>query len=326
MDRSGALLMFNLRPRVFLIIGLWLLCATGLVAQHTEFWIGNPLANQAKTVQQLVPSDLKLDSKLMGRAMPYRVIVPAGYDDKANSSVRYPVIYLLHGLAGHFDNWTSKTKLSTYLTEYKVIVVMPEGDDGWYTDSATIPNDKYESYILQELIPDIDNRFRTIAERRGRVIAGLSMGGYGSFKFGLKRPELFSVVGSFSGALTAALPAAKDIAPSWKELIDSLASVYGPEDSQTRKDNDIYRLTREIPPEQVKSLPFFYLSCGTEDGLIKANREFTTLLAEKKIPHEFRELPGKHDWEFWDAQIQEFLRVVNKIFNSSEVRSKTAAV
>ena len=79
--------MLNLRPRVFLVIGLWMLCATGLVAQRTEFWIGNPLANQAKTVQQLVPSDLKLDSKLMGRAMPYRVIVPPGYDDKANSSV-----------------------------------------------------------------------------------------------------------------------------------------------------------------------------------------------------------------------------------------------
>jgi S-formylglutathione hydrolase FrmB len=227
------------------------------------------------------------------------------------------------------ESFNSVDMLDTFVDQPATFAVKPTivlFDDGWYTDSSTVPRDKYESYILGELIPEIDKRFRTIAERRGRVIAGLSMGGYGSFKFGLKRPELFSVVGSFSGALTAPLPAGRDIAPSWKELIDSLASVYGPDGSQTRQDNDIYRLVEAAPAENVRSLPFFYIACGTEDNLIKANREFNSLLAEKKIPHEFRELPGKHDWEFWDAQVQEFLRVVNKIFNSAEVRSKTAAV
>ena len=81
---------------------------------------------------------------------------------------------------------------------------MPEGDDGWYTDSATVPNDKYETYIIKELIPEIDKKFRTLADREHRIIAGLSMGGYGSIKFGLKYPNLFSIVGSFSGAFDAA--------------------------------------------------------------------------------------------------------------------------
>jgi enterochelin esterase-like enzyme len=71
-------------------------------------------------------------------------------------------------------------------------------------------------------------------------------------------------------------------------------------------------MAREISPERVKALPFMYVDCGTEDFLIQQNRDFATLLVEKKIPHEFRQLPGKHDWKYWDAQVQEFLRVAQK--------------
>jgi len=251
--------------------------------------------------------DQKLASKLMARDMPYRVIVPVGYDAKPEQ--RFPVIYLLHGLAGHFTNWTDLTKVTSYAANYNFIIVMPEGNDGWYTDSATVPEDKYESYLLRELIPEIDKKYRTVRDRAHRVVAGLSMGGYGAIKFGLKYPDMFSVVGSFSGALTAPLPSALDIAPTWKELIDSLASVYGPEDSKTRRDNDIFRLLNEMPVDKLRSLPFIYLACGTEDNLLKTNRDLDALLLDKKLPHEFREAPGKHEWPFWDRQVEQFLRV-----------------
>lgn len=252
----------------------------------------------------------KLASKLLAREMPYRVILPKNY--AANKTEKFPVLYLLHGLTGHFDNWTDKSKLREYAANYNYIIVTPEGNDGWYTDSATLPNDKYESYIVQELIPEIDAKFRTLTDREHRMIAGLSMGGYGSLKFGLKYPEKFVLVGSFSGALGAASWSVKTLGNNWKALTDSIASVYGEDDSQTRKDNDIYKIVREISPERVKALPFLYVDCGTEDFLIQQNRDFTALLAEKKIPHEYRELPGKHDWIFWDAQVQEFLRVSQK--------------
>jgi S-formylglutathione hydrolase FrmB len=257
-------------------------------------------------------AELKLDSKLMSRQMPYRVVFPANYhqpDDKK----KYPVIYLLHGLTGHFDNWTNRTKLAEFATHHNFIIVTPEGDNGWYSDSATVPADKYESYIIQELIPEIEQKFRAASTRQNRMIAGLSMGGYGSLKFGLKYPDKFVLVGSFSGALGAASWTDKTLGNNWKVLTDSIMSIYGEENSPTRQANDIYKIVREISPETVKTLPFIYLDCGTEDFLIQPNRDFATLLIEKKIPHEFRQLPGRHDWTFWNAQVQEFLRLAEKL-------------
>src|ERR1051325_6280870 len=147
----------------------------------------------------------ELDSKLLSRKVSYRVVLPSSYSITSQAKRRYSVLYLLHGLAGHFDNWTDKTKLAAYAASYNYIIVTPEGGDGWYTDSVTAANDKYESYIIRELIPEIEKKFRTIADRDHRAIAGLSMGGYGAIKFGLKYPEMFSIVGSFSGALDAPL-------------------------------------------------------------------------------------------------------------------------
>lgn len=251
----------------------------------------------------------KLESKLMTRAMPYNVFLPADYDK--NKENRYPVVYLLHGLTGHFDNWAAKTKLDRYAADAGLIIVMPEGENGWYTDSATAPTDKYESYIVQELISEIDKKYRTLADRRHRGIAGLSMGGYGAIKFGLKYPETFALAGSFSGALGAASWTEKELGAN-NFIAKSISDVFGKADSETRQKNDIYKLTREISADKIKTLPFIYLDCGTEDFLYQGNREFANLLQEKKIPHEYRELPGKHDWVFWDAQVREFLELSEK--------------
>lgn len=260
-------------------------------------------ANRVLDVQ-----NAKFASKLMAREMPYRVIVPTSYTDPKKSGDRYPVLYLLHGLFGHFDNWTDKAKVAEYAGNYDFIIVTPEGGDGWYTDSATVQNDKYESYIVKELIPEIDKKFRTVPNREHRAIAGLSMGGYGAIKFGLKYPEMFSLVGGFSGALDGPLRGQDH--KNWRP---SIMSVFGGDDSQIRKDNDVYRLVRNVTVESVNRLPFIYLDCGTEDVVnFQNNRDFAGLLLEKKIPHEYRELPGAHTWTFWDEQVQEFLRVAER--------------
>lgn len=250
-------------------------------------------------------SDHKLASKLMGRDMPYRVTVPVDYTILREK--RYSVVFLLHGLSGHFNNWNDKTKIGLYIQGYPAIIVTPEGGDGWYTDSATVPKDKYESYIIQELIPEIDKSFRTFADKDHRAIAGLSMGGYGAIKFGLKYPEKFSIVGSFSGALDAAERGA-GIPNKW----NSITSVYGPAGSGTRASNDLFKIVKDLSGEKPVGLPFIYLDCGTEDALFKTNRDFAMLLQEKKIPHEYRELPGAHAWTYWDSQVQEFLRVASR--------------
>jgi len=252
--------------------------------------------------------DQKFASKLMARDMPYRVIVPVGYEEKTNLGLRYPVVYLLHGLTGHYTNWVEKTKLIEYAANHKLIIVTPEGDNGWYSDSVTVATDKYESYIVKELIPEIDTKYRTLANRENRIIAGLSMGGYGSIKFGLKYPEMFSLVGSFSGALGVTAFTEKTAGAIGK----GIDAIMGAEDSDSRKSNDIFKMVRELTPEKVKALPYIYQSCGTEDFLIQNNRDYLKLLNDMKVSHEYREHPGIHDWVFWEDQVREFLDVAER--------------
>ncbi|MEP7149324.1 MAG: alpha/beta hydrolase family protein [Acidobacteriota bacterium] len=257
----------------------------------------------------------RLNSKLMGREMPYIALLPDHYDPQ--DSRKYSTVYLLHGLSGHFDNWTLKTKIAETAAFCQCIVITPEGDDSWYTDSSSKPNDKYESYVIKELIPEIDKKFRTIADRGNRAIAGLSMGGYGAIKFGLKYPDMFVVAGSFSGPLDAAARTEKNMPGAIGKSIDA---TFGPPDREVRKANDLFDIVQRISSEKIKALPFLYIDCGTEDFLFQNNRAFVDLLLEKKVPHEFRQLPGGHNWKYWDAQVQEFLELAANRFSTGQKR------
>jgi S-formylglutathione hydrolase FrmB len=241
---------------------------------------------------------IAFESSLVGKALPYEVVLPPGYTS-ITSSKKYPVLYLLHGWNGRPQGWTTETKLKEYAARYQLIIVLPQGGNGWYTDSAVVITDKYESYILQELIPDVDNRFRTIRDRKGRAVAGLSMGGYGALKFGLKHPDLFAFSASMSGALDA--PTRTDDT--------SIMQTFGDADNPTRAGNDLFKLAGNLSADEVAALPYFYLDCGTEDLWVKTNRDLSNLFSERKIAHEYRELPGSHDWKYWDKQVQEILRI-----------------
>lgn len=292
---------------------LWLtLLAFSVQSQNSGLPAEKKVFGNAASVETL-----RLNSKLMARAIPYRIVLPPGYNAKEKAGERYPVVYLLHGLGGHFDNWTDKTKLAEYAAQFNFIIVTPEGGDGWYTDSATAPNDRYETYVADELIFEIDKNFRTVAARNSRAIAGLSMGGYGAFKFGLKYPEKFVLAGSFSGAMGATSLNEKN-AGEW--IAKSIVSVFGGETSETRRANDIFRIVGEMPAEKTKDLPFFYFDCGTEDFLFQNNRDFMQLLVEKKIKHEYRQLPGGHTWVYWDSQVREFLRLSERFFNQAKAK------
>ena len=261
----------------------------------------------------------KLSSSLMGRPMAYRVILPIGYDGEADKNKRYPVVYLLHGLMGHYNNWTDKTRVAAVSSSLGMITVTPEGEDGWYTDSASKASDKYESYIIQELIPEIDKKFRTIPNRPNRAIAGLSMGGFGAVKFGLKYPELFSLAGSFSGAIGGATITEKEFPGAIGRTINS---IFGPVGSPTRASNDPFSIIRTATPDKISKLPFIYLDCGTEDFLFRNNRDFVALLVDKKVPHEYRQLPGEHNWTYWDRQVEEFLDLAARRFPAAQNAAK----
>ena len=249
-------------------------------------------------------------SKLLAREVSYRIILPADY--KQSEKKRFAVIYLLHGRGGNFKDWTNLTKITRYSSAYNFIIVMPDGGkESWYADNVNLPDDKYETYFIKELIPEIDGKYRTVPDRPNRIVAGLSMGGYGAIKFGLKYPEKFVLAGSFSGAMDAIVKT-----QNYKHLIKSVADVFGEENSQARKDNDIFKIINEASAEKIKDFPFLFVDCGTEDHQFQSNRNFVALLTDKKVPHEYRQMPGIHNWAFWDSEVQEFLRVADKLMSS----------
>jgi len=267
---------------------------------------------------------VQFHSTLISATLPYNVILPSDY--RTSKTTRYPVLYLLHGLAGHYTDWLTRTNVADYASQYRMIVVMPEGNNSWYIDGAPIrtaggserPGDKYESYILQELLPDVDKRYRTIQSRYGRAIAGLSMGGYGAIKFGLKYPFTFAFAGSMSGALAAASWTEDDM-KSVKAVYDSLPPVFGAAESNARKANDVFQIAQGLPAARVAALPYFYLDSGTEDFFCEVNHRFGELLREKKIPHEYRELPGDHSWQYWDRQVKEVLKIAAEKLRAAPV-------
>jgi S-formylglutathione hydrolase FrmB len=257
---------------------------------------------------------VNFESRLVGRRLPYKVVLPPGYDAGASTPpALYPTLYLLHGLTGHHTDWLSRTKLSGYAAQHRLIIVTPEGNDGWYTDSAGAASDKYESYIIKELIPDVERRFRASRAREGRGVAGLSMGGYGALKFGLKYPELFAFAASMSGAVGAASWRTEEDLGRSEFIRRSLVQTFGVGDTPTKRANDLFRLVRELPEGRAPALPFLYLDCGTEDPLrlLAPNAALAALLVERKVAHEYRQLPGRHDWLYWDRQVQDVLRLAS---------------
>jgi S-formylglutathione hydrolase FrmB len=257
---------------------------------------------------------IQFKSELIGQVLPYNALLPVGY---ADSNKRYPVLYLLHGLFGRYDDWVTRTNLAEYAAHYDVIIITPEGHDSWYTDSASAPTEKYESYFVRELISDVDARFRTIKDRRARGIAGLSMGGYGALKYGLKHPELFAFAGSLSGALDPAARTDDHPGYAWDILRDSITAVFGARGSQTRKDNDLHQIARSLSASQVASVPYIYLDCGLEDGFLATNRDLADIMVAQKIPHQYRQLPGGHNWAYWDQQVREVLRLYAELMRSN---------
>lgn len=241
--------------------------------------------------------DFTFHSASLGREMHYRVFFPR----ERGPAGRFPVLYLLHGLYGNYLDWNTRTGVENYTRDLRILIVMPDADDSWYTDSAAVPADKFEDYIAKDLIAEIDARFSTIRNRDARAIAGLSMGGYAAMKFALKYPDRFAFAGSLSGALNAG----DNLSAQRPEFRAKLLEVFGPEGSLTRAKNDLFALLNAAPAQA--SYPYLYLACGTSDYFLKTNREFVRRLSSRKIPYEYHETSGGHTWDYWDAAIQPML-------------------
>lgn len=234
--------------------------------------------------------------------MKYRILLPGDY---FHSDRHYPVLYLLHGWHGDFQNWSTLTNLIEYAKDLPLIIVMPDAGDSWYVNSASAPQDKFETYIVRDLINEVDQHWRTLRSSHRRAIAGLSMGGYGAIKFAAKFPDTFTFAGSISGAFNAP---AVELAETRADLRPSLEKVFGAASSNTRTENDVYKLLERANTAQ---LPYFYIDCGSGDvTFIASNRSLAGVLSQRKIPYEYHELPGSHSWLYWDQRLPALLKVV----------------
>jgi putative tributyrin esterase len=231
------------------------------------------------------------------REMSYCLLLPTDYESSGRA---YPVLYLLHGLWGSENDWLAKTNVAEQVRALPLIVVMPQADDSWYVNAATRPEAKYEDYVLGDLVHEIEGRYRIEKTRDARFIAGLSMGGYGALKAGLKQPQQFAVVGAFSSTFDAARGVRLDI--------KTPAIVFGPADSATRKENDVLTLIGKSDPS---SIPYVFVMTGLDDPtVLRDNRDFLNAAQLMKLRYEYHEVPGQHEWPFWERSLEAFLRVL----------------
>ena len=295
----------NISRWLVLILASFTLSAEGILAARTN--------REVRTVV--------FRSKLVRATLPYNVILPAGYGAVANRKKRYPVVYLLHGFGGHYSSWLpANDTLSTSATQHQIIIVTPEGNNGWYTDSATVPHARYETYLLREVIPDVERRFRAIRARSGRAVAGFSMGGYGALKFGLKHPGQFILAASLAGPMTTA-SWTEAMLREMKQVGSSVRTAFGPEGSPTREANDLFKLVRKVPANETSKPPYLYIACGDKDSIIDGNREIARLLSDRQILHEFHEVSGGHDLSLYNDHLAAIIRLTARIARDWTTRS-----
>jgi putative tributyrin esterase len=235
-------------------------------------------------------SDVTFHSAALNRDMQYRVVLPANI---ANGQ-KLPVVYLLHGGGGGFRDWSNYSDVA-HFAEQGLILVMPEGDSSYFTNAAERPEDKYEDYIVIDLISDAESRFPVVRGRANRAIVGVSMGGFGAVKLGLRHPELFAFAGGISPAIDVpSRPFSIKRLEQWRRH----RAIFGPWGGVTQRNNDPFVVARSTDPA---AAPYLFLSCGEQDGLLPSIREFAALLAERHFQHEFHTSPGGHNWTQWNV-------------------------
>jgi putative tributyrin esterase len=249
-----------------------------------------PPPDRPRLTPRVVLRDVTFHSAALNRDMPYRVVMPVS----VAPGQKLPVVYLLHGGGGGFRDWTNDSDVARF-AESGLLLVMPEGGSSYYTNAVDPPQDRYEDYIVSDLIADVESRFPAATGRSNRAIVGVSMGGFGAVKIALRHPELFAFAGGLSSAID--VPRRGFVLKRFHQSRHYNA-IFGPLGSQTRRDNDPLVLARSANPN---AAPYFFLTCGEQEGLLPSNRGFAALLAQRHFRHEFYTVPGGHDWNQWNA-------------------------
>jgi len=244
------------------------------------------------------------------------ILLPIGY---ARSRRRYPVLYLLHGFTNSYASWAEDTDLLHFSRPFPMIIVMPDGGNGWYINDAD-GGPRWEDYHIHQLIPYIDSHYRTVATRSGRAIAGLSMGGFGTLSYAARHPDLFSAAASFSGALDVEhLPA----------LGFGIAAAFGVQNTWLRTENSPAELAPNLTTFQL-----LYMATGTGKAGPLDRSQGTGTVEAALYPGFLRTVaafraagirpitqvfsPGTHSWPYWQRDLHQALPLIAAVFRHPE--------
>ena len=249
--------------------------------------------------------EMQYYSKALETSVNVNVILPEiskKHDGVGSPEGEYKTLYLLHGLSDNCNAWLRYTSIERYAKNYNIAIVMPSVARSWYSDTAYGAN--YFTFVAKELPEVCRSYFSGIsAKKENNFVAGLSMGGYGAMKLALTFPDNYEGCASLSGSLDITRKGRPCNINEWRGNFGfDLPNALALEGSE----NDIFALTQKLADNKAP-LPKIYLWCGTEDSLIKINREYTHFLKELNIPHIYKESEGDHSWKWWDLHIQDIL-------------------
>ncbi|MFD0586602.1 alpha/beta hydrolase [Paenibacillus sp. GCM10027627] len=225
-----------------------------------------------------------------------------GIDGRVGLAQKHKTLYLLHGFSDDHTIWTRHTPIERYVAELGIAVVMPNCHHSFYTDMEQ--GGRYWTFLTEEL-PAVARSFFPLSEaREDNFVAGLSMGGYGAFKWALSYPDRFAAAGSFSGALDI-VSHTKEF-QAYEHLKRAFQLIYGGRNVAGTGDDLLQLLAREAGRDEAK--PLLYQSCGTSDFLYEGNLTFRETCRDLGRELTYEEGPGDHNWAYWDEQIRAFLK------------------
>jgi enterochelin esterase-like enzyme len=287
----------------------WLLAAPGGVSRMDD---GAPPGQ--------VVEGLRFPSGILGRDINYAVYLPPDY---ADSTRRYPVVYLLHGYTDDESGWIQFGEVNLAADRAiaareipPMIIVMPDGGVTWYINDYQ-GKVRYEDMFVQEFIPYVDKTYRTRPKKQFRGVSGLSMGGWGSLVLAMRHTETFAACAAFSAAVWMD----EDfMAMEEKPYLDTLGPVFGPNPAGKGRLTPHYLSYSPLAQAKTASVEAlktvrYYLDCGDDDFLFKGNSALHVVLTDRKIPHEFRVRDGGHSWSYWRTGIVDGLKFIGQSFH-----------
>ena len=246
----------------------------------------------------------EFESSALGREWKYEVYLPSGYE---TSRLRYPVLYLLHGNGGSGRDWVDQGNVQSVADSLiasgdmpPAVIVMPDAGVTWYVDRK----EKMETAVIRDLFPEVEKNLRVLRSRGGRLIGGLSMGGYGSLRFVMKHPEMFAAAALLSPAIYAPLPPLNSSARK-------VEAFGGPKfDEQVWTSLNYPSLWQSYLAKQTP-VPMYINSGDDDEFMIEADAtRLYSLLRANRQPAQLRIVDGGHTWKVWGSTLGDAMKYV----------------